>query len=142
MSSEPYHERMPYLSSVICEGHINQDSADGRTRPVSASSIGEKTPLLMGASSEGKGKKLQRSQAILVHLLNATSGVEQRGRCEKTTTDKSCPWDLYHLELEPGVKYTLQVRSADKILTVISFSAPGTGQQALVVWCFDREKIN
>lgn len=96
----------------------------------------------MEASGEVKGKKLQTSQPLLVRLFNAASGVEQRGQCEKTTTDKSCSWDLYHLELEPGVKYTLHVQSADKILTVISFSAPGTGQQALVVWCFDREEIN
>ena len=46
-------------------------------------------------------------------------------------------WNLYHLELESGVKYKLEVLSAGETLSVITFSAPGTSQLLYSFSSFD-----
>ena len=113
---------------IVCEGHTEEEGADGVTGLVNAPPFDEKTPLLRTVSRFMNVKKQRISQAISVRLLHAASGVEQRGRCEEKATNSACPWNLYHLELESGVKYKLEVLSAGETLSVITFSAPGTGQ--------------
>ena len=122
-----------YLSSIICAGHIDDSSAESPVESVSASDADERTPLRKAFSSLMKVKKPSTDQAISVHLFHAASGVEQIGRCEEKRTNRSCSWNLYHLVLEPGVRYKLKVQSAGETLSVISFSAPGIGQQPLCV---------
>ena len=118
---------------IVCEGHTEEECADGVPGPVNAPPFDEKTPLLKTVSSFMNVKKQRINQAISVRLLHAASGVEQRGRCEEKATNSACPWSLYHLELESGVQYKLEVLSAGKTLSVITFSAPGTGQLPLAV---------
>ena len=118
---------------IVCEGHTEEEGADGVTGLVNAPPFDEKTPLLRTVSRFMNVKKQRISQAISVRLLHAASGVEQRGRCEEKATNSACPWNLYHLELESGVKYKLEVLSAGETLSVITFAAPGTGQLPLAV---------
>ena len=118
---------------IVCEGHTEEEGADGVTGLVNAPPFDEKTPLLRTVSRFMNVKQQRISQAISVRLLHAASGVEQRGRCEEKATNSACPWNLYHLELESGVKYKLEVLSAGETLSVITFAAPGTGQLPLAV---------
>ena len=112
--------------SIVCEGHTEEEGANGVIGPVNAPPFDEKTPLMRAVSSF-----INVNQATSVRLLHAASGVEQRGRCKKEDTDSACPWSLYLLELESGMKYKLEVLSEGETLSVITFSAPGTGQLPL-----------
>ena len=76
-----------------------------------------------------KVNKPKPDQAISVHLLHAASRVELTDRCQPMATDSACSWNLYRLDLELGVSYTLQVQSGSEILTVISITTPGTSKQ-------------
>ena len=46
-------------------------------------------------------------------------------------------WNLYHLELESGVKYKLEVLSAGETFSVITFSTLGTSQLLYSFSSFD-----
>lgn len=123
---------MMYLSSImLCADHIkevNHKSADNLAKSVNASNVDERTPLKKMLTFFVN--KPKTDLAISVRLLHATSRVEQMDRCQLMSTDSSCRWNLYRVDLELGVSYNLQVQNGNEILTVISIPAPGIGQHA------------